>query len=67
MLWNSHIIFEALPYEFHSILSFDQTVEGICIKFSEDVNIKGKENAFKYCVKVQGDLRLQKQANGYLN
>lgn len=53
VLWNSHI-FEALPDEFHSILSFDQ-IEGIFIKFPEDVKIKGKANTFEYCIRVQGD------------
>lgn len=45
MLWNSHI-FEAVPDECHNILSFDQIVEGIFIKFSEDVKIKRESKYF---------------------
>ena len=57
--WNSHVFFEAFPDEFHNILSFNQIVKGIFIKFSEDVEIKGKANIFEYCIRVQGDLRQQ--------
>lgn len=57
MLWHSHVFFETLSDEFHSILSFNRIVEGIFIKFSEDLEIKGKENSFESCIRVQGDLR----------
>lgn len=57
--WNSHVCFEAFPDEFRNILSFNQIVEGIFIKFSEDIEMKGKANIFEYCIRVQGDLRQQ--------
>lgn len=54
MLWNSQI-FEALPDELHSILSFDQL--GIFIKFSEDIKLKGTVNSFTYFIRIQENLR----------